>query len=311
MREKRNFAERTKTLNSDEARKKYFLVYEGKKTELLYFDAVNELKNEININPLIELIPIVRSYSEEGWSNPKKIVDRVIQNINESQSGKISYETILNFVMDYFENEGVINNNDTYSKNIWKTLVWICQQKLGAKLSEMVSEPEEKLSQIFNYLSEETNVDNLVIDIEKIIKYSSLTYAEGFDKICFVVDRDKESFTEQQYDYVVKRCQEKEFGLYITNPCFEFWLLLHFDNAMELDKERLLENSAVSARRRYAEDELRKRIPGYKKSKYDAISLVRNIDTALLNQNYFCQDISGLKSKVGSNIGVLIKEMRL
>ena len=36
-----------------------------------------------------------------------------------------------------------------------------------------------------------------------------------------------------------------------------------------------------------AEDQLRKRIPGYKKSKYDALSLVKKIDTALLNQKYF------------------------
>lgn len=311
MREKRNFAERTKALNSDEARKKYFLVYEGKDTELLYFDAVNELKNEIGINPLIELIPIVRSYSEEGWSNPKKIVDRMIQNINESQSGANSYETMLNYIMDYFENEGYVKNNSTLSKNVWKTLVWICEQKLGAKLREVASEPEVVLPQIFRYLREEADLDNLVIDIEKIINYSSLTYAEGFDKICFVVDRDKESFTEQQYDYVVQRCQEKKFGLYITNPCFEFWLLLHFTDVIELDKERLRENPSVSAKRRYAEDELRRRIPGYKKSKYDALSLVRKIDTALLNQKYFCQDISGLKIKVGSNIGVLINEMRL
>ena len=58
MREKRNFAERTKALRSDEVRKKYFLVYEGKDTELLYFDAVNELRREIKINPLMKgLIP--------------------------------------------------------------------------------------------------------------------------------------------------------------------------------------------------------------------------------------------------------------
>ena len=311
MREKRNFAERTKALNSDEARKKYFLVYEGKDTELLYFDAVNELKNEIGINPLIELIPIVRSYSEEGWSNPKKIVDRMIQNIYESQSGEISYETLLNFIMDYFENEGYLKNNSTFAKNLWKTLVWICDQKLGVELREVIYEPEAILHQLFRYLSEETDLDNLVIDIEKILNYGSLTYAEGFDKICFVVDRDRESFTEQQYEYVMQRCQEKDFGLYITNPCFEFWLLLHFADAIELDKERLRENPSVSAKRRYAEDELRRRIPGYRKSKYDALSLVRKIDTALLNQKFFCQDIKGLKTKVGSNIGVLINEMRL
>lgn len=83
MREKKSFAERTKVLPSDEVRRKFFLVYEGKHTELLYFDAVNELREEIKINPLIELVPIMRSYSEDGWSNPKKIVERMIQNIEE------------------------------------------------------------------------------------------------------------------------------------------------------------------------------------------------------------------------------------
>ena len=44
MREKKTFAKRAKVLMSDEARKKYFLVYEGKDTELLYFEAIEKLK---------------------------------------------------------------------------------------------------------------------------------------------------------------------------------------------------------------------------------------------------------------------------
>ena len=72
MRENRTFAERTKVLKTDEANKKYFLVYEGSDTEVIYFDAIRSLREDIGINPLIELIPIIRSFSEEGWSNPKK-----------------------------------------------------------------------------------------------------------------------------------------------------------------------------------------------------------------------------------------------
>ena len=96
MREKRNFAERSGILKSREARKKYFLVYEGKNTEDIYFDGIYEHRGIIGINPLIELVPIIRSYSEEGWSNPKKIVDRVMLNIQEAETGIISYETLLN-----------------------------------------------------------------------------------------------------------------------------------------------------------------------------------------------------------------------
>lgn len=65
MREKKMFAQRTRTRNTDETKRKYFLVY-------------------------------VRSYSEEGWSNPKKIVDRMLLNLEESRLGVVSYETLLN-----------------------------------------------------------------------------------------------------------------------------------------------------------------------------------------------------------------------
>lgn len=310
MREKRNFAERAKALTSDEVKKKYFLVYEGKDTELLYFDAVNELKDDIKLNPLIELVPIVRSYSEDGWSNPKKIVDRMIQNIRESQSGTVSYESLLNWMMEYFEDEGYIVNNRTLAKNIWKTLKWICGEKLGVSLDEPVPDFIAVSNKIFEYLNKETEFCNLMQDIGEIVNYGNFTYVEGLDKICFIVDRDKGSFTSEQYDYVVEQCKNKKFGLFLTNPCFEFWLLLHFSDVMALDRKKLLENCQVTSKHKYTEHELRKRIPRFKKSKYNAICLVKNIDTAIMNEKAFSEDIEALKLKVGSNIGLLIQEMR-
>lgn len=49
MRERKQFAERTRVLASDEVRQKYFLVYEGAKTELIYFDAVAELREDLGL----------------------------------------------------------------------------------------------------------------------------------------------------------------------------------------------------------------------------------------------------------------------
>ena len=72
MRERHNFDRRTNVLKSDEAKKKYYLVYEGEKTEEIYFDEIISSREKIGINPLIELVPVLRSYSEKNWSNPKK-----------------------------------------------------------------------------------------------------------------------------------------------------------------------------------------------------------------------------------------------
>ena len=208
MRESRTFAERTKFLKSDEALKKYFLVYEGSDTELIYFDAVNSMRENIGINPLIELIPIIRSYSEEGWSNPKKILDRIIENLEESKAERISYETLLNRMMDYFYETKVITTSKVLAKNMWKTMIHVCAEKLQKSLQAEVEDIETDCNAILELLKQEYDVTHVVSDISDIIKDGGLTYAEGFDQICLIIDRDKESFLatpeNNQYGYEVE-----------------------------------------------------------------------------------------------------------
>jgi hypothetical protein len=139
MRESKTFAERTRISETDKTIKKYFLVYEGSDTEQIYFNAVNAARVVIGINPLIELIPIVRSHSEEGWSNPKKILDRIINDIEESKTGSISYETMLNRIMDYFNEEQVFGTEKS-SKTIWDLMVFICENKNCKLLNETVDD---------------------------------------------------------------------------------------------------------------------------------------------------------------------------
>lgn len=113
-------------------------------------------------------------------------------------------------------------------------------------LREDVEDIAKDCDILIKYLNKESEVVNIVTDISDIIKStSSITYDENIDKICLVIDRDKDSFistpNNRQYEYVVKTCKKKGFGLYVTNPCFEFWLLLHFDEVFCLDRDKLLE----------------------------------------------------------------------
>lgn len=48
------------------------------------------------------------------------------------------------------------------------------------------------------------------------------------DAVWLVMDRD--SWQESVLNQVWKRCREKGYSLAVSNPCFEYWLLLHFDN---------------------------------------------------------------------------------
>lgn len=163
-------------------------------------------------------------------------------------------------------------------------------------------------------MQKEYDLGHVISDIPNIIKEGGLTYAEDFDKICLIVDRDRKSFVStpanNQYEYVVEKCKEKNFGLYVTNPCFEFWLLLHFDEVLEVDKNKLLENPKVTAKRKYAEQEHRRIWPGYTKSSYRAEELVKDIDRAIKNEKEFCEDVMLLENSVGCNLGKLIEKMR-
>lgn len=148
---------------------------------------------------------------------------------------------------------------------------------------------------IAEYFQDKEGYEQIVDDVPFIIQEHAITYAEGFDKICFVVDRDKESFVahtkNNQYEYVLKKCKENGFGFYLTNPCFEFWLLLHFDDVEQLDEGQLCDNPKVTAKRRYTEQELRKRMSGYTKSSYDVEWFMRRINIAIQNEKKYCEDV--------------------
>ena len=314
MREKRIFARRTKVLYSNEVKRKYFLVYEGKTTEDIYFEAVNAAKEKLKIDPLIELVPIIRSYSEQNWSNPKKIINRIIKNLQESSSGKISCETLLNCIMEYFIENNCLQSHRISEISIWKILLKIAQENLQMELTTIIDFPNEICAQILCCLAKESGVEQVINELPDIIEKNAITYDKDFDKICFIIDRDKNSFISKpdnnQYAYVLKKCLDNEFGFYISNPCFEFWLLLHFDEVLTLDRNRLLENPKISSSKRYAELELSKLLVGYKKTRYDANFLIEHIDKAIKNEKQFCEDAHQLEYTIGSRVGLLIEELR-
>ena len=312
MRERKNFAERTRISKEDKTRKKYFLVCEGNRTEGIYFNTINELKDKIGINPLIEIISIERTYTEEGWSNPKKILEQLLKDLEEIENGKISYKTLVDKIIEIImENEKFFSK---ISKEISsKEIIEDIKNEIES-LDNIVENVEEDCESLLNMIIKKLfltieKIPNILETVLKNIENKQITYSEDIDKMCLIVDRDKKSFKEEQYNYVKEECKKKNFKLYITNPCFEFWLLLHFDEVHLINKEKLLENKRASSKVRFVESELKKYFP-YNKNKYNAELLIEKIDLAIENEKRFCEDIEGLKNELGSNVGLLIQELK-
>ena len=199
---------------------KYYIIPEGEKTEIQYFLGIRDNAREININSLIEVIPIENDDEELGQSHPIR--------------------KITNF------NEDIENNKFLYDKEI--------------------------------------------------------------DKVCFVIDRDPQNFSEQQYDNFLKMCKDYNYKVYVSNPTFELFLLLHDDKIFDIDKTAMLENRRVSNSKRFLEVKLSE-IFGCNKKNINFEKFKVNIKKAISNEKQFEEDLINLKHNLGSNVGTLLDEM--
>lgn len=304
MREKREFGKRKNYDVQIEPAKKYFLVFEGQKTEEIYFSALNKNRNNLNINPLIEIIPIIRCFDEGGLSNPQKIVDLLTKNLEEKSSGMYSYETIINYIVDYL----IANNSINHTNVSRKLLVEVLKKSIencGRNIDDSTNNYFEVCELIWDDLKN-YKITEVADNIEQIMDWAEISYDKDFDKICIIVDRDEESFKSDQYDDVLIKCRVNNYSLFVTNPCFEFWLLMHYDDVTDIEEDKVRKNERISSKNRFLDLELKKRMSNYRKNKYNAQVLVENIDKAINNSSRYCSDVQELKYKIGTNLAKLI-----
>ena len=79
-----------------------------------------------------------------------------------------------------------------------------------------------------------------------------------------------------------------------------------------LDYDKLLENKRVNSNKRSKKysDKMLSEIIGYDKANLNFDMFVGKIDDAIKREKNYCENVEELKDKVGSNIGILIENMR-
>ena len=90
----------------------------------------------------------------------------------------------------------------------------------------------------------------------------------------------------------------------MTNPKFELWTLLHFEDSRDsLDTVVNSRNPSKAVDR-----ELEKRtIPS---KDYDFSELVKNLDVAMENSKRLTEDLQELEDSVGTNMPALVRHLR-
>ncbi|MBR6123652.1 RloB domain-containing protein [Candidatus Saccharibacteria bacterium] len=312
MREPKIFGKRKG--DTREVNIKYILLTEGTETEPQYFGAIEENKGLLEIPPIIKIIPLERSHGEECWSNPKKILDRLLLNIEETASEKITYNTLLNGIIDCLYYSEYLNKHQEKIPELKDFLNQIYQDILKITPDDFVEDKEATVTKVTEFLAKEKpRICELIIkNISDALNEQSIPYAPDIDKICLVVDRDPMSFTSSQFDYVKNTCATNNVQFYISNPGFELWLLMHSSNFATMKDDLAAKFSTMTPPEflDHTESLLKQEFDGYNKSKLKTQPFMQAIDTAIANEKMFTESVDALKNDMGSNIGLLIQEMR-
>ena len=279
LRTRTKYNERSYKSNSEKSKKVYIIAVEGNETEVQYFKGIENNREYLGIPNVINIEILER---DDTNSAPKHVVQLLEEYIEEGYTDQF----IKNLKM-YLDDANLGDSGENLIKKYFKNT-----------LSPKVKEEVERI------LSE--------ADVDRIY----YQYMENWDieskEFCVVFDRDAHSSKSWNFTQTVKDCLSKGYRVAFTNPCFEFWLLLHLCDAKEqCSLDNIKQNRPISKSRNYVEGELLKILGSYNKAniKFEEV-FMRNIDNAIRREKEFTTDWKDLINNVGSNIGILIEEMR-
>lgn len=262
-----------------EGKRKYFFVVEGEKTESIY---LQEVMKNIKKEALIDILILERIQGSQSNQYTITLTIKEYLDIN-NQLSKDTNDHLLHLIYQY--KEGELNESE-----------------LTANLKEILGDAKESLI---------NNESDIIGQINAVTKLN--TYVKDFDKICLILDRDYGSFKEPQYEKVIEICNEYNFSLGISNPNFEFYLLLHLVDGTSLEQHKIKNNPNITNKKKYVEYELnhemKKYTDSYRKNKYDADFLIKRFPDFKENVKKYADDNLILKNEVGTSVHHIISPL--
>ncbi|HEH4644954.1 TPA: RloB domain-containing protein [Campylobacter coli] len=145
----------------------------------------------------------------------------------------------------------------------------------------IVCEGEKTEKNYLNQLKDFFRLSNVSINIisskkpdpSQIVEFTKeKNKDDSYDKIYCVFDKD----THSNFNEAKQKCEKYNFEAIISNPCFEFWILLHF----EYTAKPFGTNSPCSE---LIDNDLKKYIKDYTKNYNFANIIKKNLDIAIAN----------------------------
>lgn len=256
-----------------------FLSVEGEVTERRYFEFVRESRETLGIKSVVEIHVLRRGDSS---SSPEKVVE---------------------LLENYLE---VRNNNDFLAEVDKLELKHYDKEFIHKYLEAPDTIDVKEKRQFEGFLKEEQ------LDLTYLLFLNKFKGSDNGENDVFgiVIDRDAGNHSPENMARIFDECDEKGYRCFLTNPRFEFWLLLHVADVKseypdELEKMLDLNDETV-------DKHLLEKTGGGKKIQRKTFDtyFLPNIDTAIERANGLCTSRNELLDQLGSTLGELFELLR-
>ena len=319
----------------------FYLAFEGD-NESNYFKIVKDHKSALGIKENVDCIRLYRYEREKDETDPRWIKERV-EEYRRHLVGEYVPRFFLSYLLNYYirkvrDEESKRTSNTEYRQlcvDLENTIHSIEGDLLDKLESDdyctngIITDTNEAMRLVKSKLKEVLpRYKNISTLMTASILNSKMTLEDiAHDHFCIIVDRDHTSdknrlvegeLVEDYYDNLIDEFANCDIELFVTCPAFEFWLALHFDD-LKFDENKMRENEWVGkTHKRYSEWILSEHIQDYCKYRLDPIHFVgrdkdcKPIKDAIkrIEDNGYADTLEQLKTRIGSNIPVLIRKMQ-
>lgn len=155
-------------------------------------------------------------------------------------------------------------------------------------------------------------IERLGIDIDYCHYIRAIGGSTSYDDDLFaiVIDRDRKCHTRESLKEILDACVEKRIDFCLSNPCFELWLILHFEYHLTLeDRRQLRVNERCSDAHTYASKLLNKLVRQKKSVRATAFNrlYLPKTRTAMKKAEKFASGPAAVLDEIGTTVPILVK----
>lgn len=263
-------------------KKVFFISVEGNSTEKEYLQGLSKFREKLGIDVLVNIEVLERKKSDTN-SAPIHVIE---------------------LLEEYLELRKL--DGDEMIKEIPLSLI---EQHGEATIQQFIKDASQLPKEIRSKINTELTNYGYFLEYRKYLN----KFDNDLDEFCILIDRDSKNHSETNMRECISYCKDKGYNCYVTNPCFEFWLLLHFSNVYEEYSDRLeyiKQNPKISAAHTFVSNEVSIRAHHGKKCIGFETKYLPKIDKAIVHSKQFPSKVDDLVENIGCNIWRLIEKMR-